>query len=59
MDPFSDSSDLKEGFEFSNSNSKTFSILPKKKWIITLIIVLVILFIAAGVVLLFFFNSKI
>ena len=55
MDPFSESSDLKEGFEFSNSNSKTFSILPKKKWIITLIIVLVILFIAAGVVLLFFF----
>jgi len=52
MDPFSDGSELKESFNYSNS--KSFTILPKKKWIITLIILLVLILIAEGLVFLSF-----
>ena len=58
MDPFSESSDMKEGLDLTNSNSKSFTILPKKKWIITLIIVLILLFATVGIVLLIFFLAK-
>ena len=30
MDPFSESSDMKEGLDLTNSNSKSFTILPKR-----------------------------
>ena len=58
MDPFSESSDLKEGLDLTNSNSKSFTILPKKKWIITLIIVLILLFVTVGIILLIIFLAK-
>ena len=57
MDPFSDRSYLNEDFAFSISNSKSFTILPNKKWFITLIIILILLFIGAGVALLIFYLA--